>query len=131
MATHRYIHTSDSRADDVMMMSHPQEGCRSALMGLPYSARKLYVHSVCSLLWNHLVSFRLQSLGLRPMEGDLVVSPGGVAGTKSTSVHIVTAEDIRSGCYGIGDVVLPVIGRGSVFPHNHIADRWVQLEPVI
>ena len=126
MATHRYIHTSDSRADDVMMMSHPQEGCRSALMGLPYSARKLYVHSVCSLLWNHLVSFRLQSLGLRPMEGDLVVSPGGVAGTKSTSVHVVTAEDIHSGCYGIGDVVLPVIGRGSVFPHNHIADRWVQ-----
>ena len=50
-----------------------QQGCMHSLMCLPHSIRLLYVHSLCSLLWNHLTTYRLREYGEQVEEGDLVL----------------------------------------------------------
>ena len=43
-------------------------------MNIPFSMRLLYIHSYCSLLWNHMATWRLNmSDSMDVYEGDLVV----------------------------------------------------------
>ncbi|KAI8504248.1 pseudouridine synthase [Branchiostoma belcheri] len=49
------------------------EGCTKAFLNVPHAMRSLFVHSYCSLVWNHMVSRRIQTYGWRAVEGDLVL----------------------------------------------------------
>lgn len=52
---------------------HTEHGCWSAFMTVPYNNRMLFTNSLSSLLWNHTASYRIQTHGLRAVEGDLVM----------------------------------------------------------
>ena len=41
-------------------------------------------------------------------------------------VHVLTQQEINSGQYSPGDVVLPLLGTKSVLPSNKVADKYVQ-----
>ncbi len=122
-------------------------------MSLPHSSRKLYLHSVTSLFWNHLASFRVKQYGMEPVQGDLILKGDpGTQGSKVAwkyvgnhssevlrfrlswcplpspvtirdNIHILTSEDVASQRYSIGDVILPSLGTGTIFPENQVADR--------
>lgn len=48
------------------------EGSSHAWLSLPHAMRVFYLHAYCSRVWNEAASFRLQTLGPRVVEGDLV-----------------------------------------------------------
>lgn len=50
------------------------DGGSHAWLSLPHSMRVFYLHAYCSRLWNEAACFRLQALGSRPVEGDLVLA---------------------------------------------------------
>lgn len=103
-----------------------ETGCQHSLMSIPHSLRLLYVHSLSSLLWNHLVSHRLQEYGERVVEGDLILRPSQEK-TLRECVHVLTSLEASSGHYSIGDVVLPMVGTGTVFPGNRTAEKLQQM----
>eukprot|EP00731_Ephydatia_muelleri_P015222 Em0008g942a len=103
-----------------------ETGCQHSLMSLPHSLRLLYVHSLSSLLWNHLVSHRLREYGERVVEGDLVLNPSQ-GKTLRECVHVLSSLEASSGHYTIGDIVLPMVGTGTVFPGNRTAERLHQM----
>ena len=41
-------------------------------------------------------------------------------------VHVLTRQEINSGQYSLGDVVLPLLGTKSVLPSNKVADKYVR-----
>lgn len=121
-------------------------GCTKALLAVPHPHRLINLHSLSSLLWNHLANYRLQEYGLQPVEGDLVMSKevweraetsqqsvrwvwqmGVALATPLLAhrdwVHVLTAQDIAEKSYGLEDVVLPVMGYSIIYPHNKVADR--------
>ena len=50
---------------------------RKALQSIPHDSRLFYVQSFCSLLWNHVASYRIREYGMELVEGDLVVKGSG------------------------------------------------------
>ena len=38
-------------------------------------------------------------------------------------VHVLTQQDLHTGQYGLGDVVLPLLGTNLVLPSNSVADK--------
>ena len=106
-------------------------GCVCALNNIPFKWRMLYCQAFSSLLWNHMASVRVREFGLRPVEGDLVWGEGqGMADRQQKvreCVRVVSAGDIRSERYGIGDVVLPVVGFNSVLPENRVGTRLTEV----
>ena len=38
-------------------------------------------------------------------------------------VHVVTQQEINSGQYSLGDVVLPLLGTSTMLPSNRVADK--------
>ena len=38
-------------------------------------------------------------------------------------IHVLTQQEINSGQYKLGDVVLPLLGTKSVLPSNKVADK--------
>ncbi|XP_047515423.1 pseudouridylate synthase 7 homolog [Pieris napi] len=119
---------------------HPKDFAK-ALDKVPRNTRLLYVHSYQSLIWNKVVSRRLQTLGPTPQVGDLV-SEDSVeeepleledeateeeseekqikqdAPKKLSKVKILTQEDKDSGKYSIFDIVLPLPGHSVVYSPN-------------
>ena len=62
-------------------------------MNIPFSMRLLYVHSYCSLVWNHVASHRLKMNGSRGVvEGDLVCDSGYSEATTEQGKSIKTLE---------------------------------------
>ena len=69
---------------------------------------------------------------MRPVEGDLVWGEG--QGTPDSQqqeamecVRVLSAGDIRSERYSIGDVVLPVVGFNLVLPGNRVGTRLMEV----
>lgn len=50
------------------------EGSSHAWLSLPHTMRVFYLHAYCSRLWNEAACFRLQTLGPKPVHGDLVLA---------------------------------------------------------
>nr|CAH7742870.1 unnamed protein product [Callosobruchus chinensis] len=114
----------------------------NALEKVPRSMRLFYMHSFQSLIWNKMVSKRIQLFGLHPVEGDLVLSgdskedicneaddinlDGGEdelekedSDTENTSKPVVkklAKEDLTN--YTVYDIVLPTPGYDIVYPEN-------------
>ncbi|XP_078077333.1 pseudouridylate synthase PUS7L isoform X2 [Mustelus asterias] len=104
-----------------------QEGCTRAWFSLPHSMRVLYIHSYCSKIWNKAASFRLETYGLKVVEGDLVTCDNldWDLSHQNNTVHIVTTEDLKSNIYSINQVVLPMPGNNIQYPCNELA-LWYQ-----
>ncbi|XP_072340512.1 pseudouridylate synthase PUS7L isoform X1 [Scyliorhinus torazame] len=105
-----------------------QEGCARAWFSLPHSMRVLYIHSYCSKIWNKAVTFRLETYGLKVVEGDLVTCDNpawDLSSQNNTQVHVVTAEDLKSNVYSVNQVVLPMPGNNIQYPCNKLAS-WYQ-----
>ncbi|XP_077980150.1 pseudouridylate synthase PUS7L-like [Glandiceps talaboti] len=99
-----------------------EEGCSKALMAIPHSMRLLYVHSYCSLVWNHMATHRIQTYGYRVVEGDLVEVKEG----SNKKVCHATVEDIKTDRYSIMDVVLPLPGNNITMPAHCIREKYHQ-----
>lgn len=68
-----------------------QEGCIRGWLSLPHSMRVFYLHSYCSRVWNEAASYRLQKLGFKPVQGDLVWA-GSEKGLKDTTEELNTPQ---------------------------------------
>lgn len=93
-----------------------------AVLAINRELRLMYVHSVQSLIWNRLVSLRVQTLGLDPVIGDLVLPPLD-QGTDDETPRVpilVTAENLHQ--YRTRDVVMPVPGYASIYPQHAVGE---------
>ncbi|PFX26657.1 Pseudouridylate synthase 7-like protein [Stylophora pistillata] len=125
------------------------DGCRKALLNIPYSMRLLYVHSYCSLVWNQMASLRIQRYGrTAAVQGDFVVdksvdevefknsatadsydsgSAGNsceddTSGVRRDCVRYVSDQD--EGKHSLKDVVLPLPGYNIQYPTNDVGDEY-------
>ncbi|KAK2566725.1 Pseudouridylate synthase PUS7L [Acropora cervicornis] len=121
------------------------DGCRKALLNVPYSMRLLFVHSYCSLVWNMMASYRIQHYGREEAsKGDLIVDPptsthdldreaagngdcGGFdscgdenSGIRRDRVRCIANHE--QGKYSLVDVVLPLPGYGVQYPANDVGE---------
>jgi len=94
-----------------------------ALESLARHQRQLYCHAFQSLLWNKVVSRRLQQHGMAVLKGDLVytdtpTSVPSVEGTQEASKEdqVEFVEDPEK--YSIHDVLIPIPGCKVKFPEN-------------
>ncbi len=71
-----------------------QEGCIRGWLSLPHSMRVFYLHSYCSRVWNEAAKYRLQTLGFKPVQGDLVWA-GSEKGLKDTTEEL-NAPQVRN-----------------------------------
>uniref|UniRef100_A0A8C9YT59 Pseudouridylate synthase 7 homolog n=1 Tax=Sander lucioperca TaxID=283035 RepID=A0A8C9YT59_SANLU len=68
---------------------------------IPRNNRLMYIHSYQSVVWNTMVSRRIEAFGLKAVEGDLVLK-GKEA--ESRSIH---------------DIVMPLPGFDVIYPSHH------------
>lgn len=108
-----------------------QEGCIRGWLSLPHSMRVFYLHSYCSRVWNEAASYRLQKLGFKPVQGDLVWA-GSEKGLKDTTeelntpqVHVVTSEEEKDEVFSLDQVILPMPGNSVKYPEN-LLGQWYQ-----
>ncbi|XP_058502592.1 pseudouridylate synthase 7 homolog isoform X2 [Solea solea] len=81
---------------------------------IPRNNRLMYVHSYQSLVWNTMVSRRIEAFGLKPVEGDLVL--------KGTTAHVLSAEEAES--RSIHDIVMPLPGFDVIYPTHHVGEGY-------
>uniref|UniRef100_A0A7S1TS40 TRUD domain-containing protein n=2 Tax=Phaeomonas parva TaxID=124430 RepID=A0A7S1TS40_9STRA len=111
-------------------------GWLNALMTLPKSMLTMYLHAYQSRLFNQLAIERVEKLGTSVVEGDLVLlgttaasdSGGGFVKKRDRKeVHIVTAEDVGEGRFGMRDVHLPLVGFEVELPRHAVGERALEL----
>lgn len=112
----------------------------------------LYLHSYQSLIWNKIVSRRIQKFGLKPIVGDLVfkdteskhkpievINYGDevdvqeevqeeetdVAIVKFPEVETISEENLSK--YTVFDVVYPLPGCDVSYPENEIGQWYIDL----
>ena len=51
----------------------PEYAYTQAIQSIPQDTRLFFVQSFCSVVWNHIASYRLREYGLKLVEGDLVM----------------------------------------------------------
>ncbi len=73
-----------------------QEGCIRGWLSLPHSMRVFYLHSYCSRVWNEAAKYRLQTLGFKPVQGDLVWA-GSEKGLKDTTEELNAPQVMNLG----------------------------------
>lgn len=125
---------------------------KGSLQRIPRNVRLLYCHAYQSLIWNRVVSRRLNEFGYRLIPGDLVYVDKTVEAempieeppvdqqdnapeedseeSVETSifknlVKPLTESDIASGQYTIFDVVLPLPGHDITYPANDCG-KWYE-----
>ncbi|TNN75981.1 Pseudouridylate synthase 7 [Liparis tanakae] len=84
---------------------------------LPRNNRLMYVHSYQSVVWNTMVSRRIEAYGLKAAEGDLVL--------KGSAAHVLSAEEAES-C-SIHDVVMPLPGFDVIYPTHPVGKGYREL----
>ena len=100
---------------------------KRAFQSINKNMRSMFVHAFQSYLFNRAASHRVEAGGKKEaMIGDLVLTEdksraeggSGTSGLKGKAVKVITKEDIQSGNYNIGDVVLPLAGTKIQYPEN-------------
>ena len=100
---------------------------KRAFQSIAKNMRSMFVHAFQSYLFNRAASHRVEAGGKKEvMIGDLVLTEdkslaeggSGTSGLKGKAVKVLTEEDIQSGKYNIGDVVLPLAGTKIQYPEN-------------
>ncbi|KAI5091172.1 pseudouridylate synthase 7-like-like protein [Silurus meridionalis] len=104
------------------------EGGVQAWLSLPHSMRVFYLHAYCSRLWNEAACFRLQTLGPRPVQGDLVVvdacRESQKEETHASQVHVVTSAEEFESVFSLDQVVLPMPGNSVKYPENTVGSWY-------
>ncbi|KAG5865263.1 hypothetical protein JTB14_025007 [Gonioctena quinquepunctata] len=120
----------------------------NALENIPRTMGLLYLHSFQSLIWNKMVSKRLKLFGMKPVEGDLVLTEENKEGKETTTESVTENEESNEKqddsisqaseanedfkCkkevkvltsddlpnYTIYDIVLPLPGYDIIYPEN-------------
>ncbi|XP_049794111.1 uncharacterized protein LOC126203787 [Schistocerca nitens] len=132
---------------------HGPKNYLNALDNIPRGTRLMYLHSYQSLIWNKVVSRRMQKFGLQPIVGDLVlqgeeraepvelleVGDHDATATQQTSdtaddnasnrqkpsVRILSESDVKD--FTIYDIVLPLPGHDVVYPQNETKEWFEEL----
>lgn len=123
------LHRADERGEGGSWRAR----CRAAVLSLPLARRRLWANAYYSYLYNLAASERIARLGLRVVEGDLVVAQPASAGAKPRRtdapdagpsllghVSVTTDADVRAGRYSIEHVVLPLLGTRAITPTHEI-----------
>ncbi|XP_008310467.1 pseudouridylate synthase 7 homolog isoform X1 [Cynoglossus semilaevis] len=84
---------------------------------IPRNNRLMYIHSYQSLVWNTMVSRRIEAYGLKPAEGDLVL--------KGTTAHVLSAEEAENS--SIHDIVMPLPGFDVIYPTHPVGEGYKEL----
>uniref|UniRef100_A0A3Q1B4F0 Pseudouridylate synthase 7 homolog n=1 Tax=Amphiprion ocellaris TaxID=80972 RepID=A0A3Q1B4F0_AMPOC len=84
---------------------------------IPRNNRLMYIHSYQSVVWNTMVSRRIEAFGLKAVEGDLVL--------RGTAAHVLTAEEAET--HSIHDIVMPLPGFDVIYPSHHIGKGYREL----
>ncbi|KAJ8269803.1 hypothetical protein COCON_G00124100 [Conger conger] len=84
---------------------------------IPRNNRLMYIHSYQSLVWNRMVSRRVQAFGLLPVQGDLVLRGG--------SAHVLTEEEAKT--HSIHEVVMPLPGFDVIYPTHHVGQGYREM----
>ncbi|CAL9695131.1 unnamed protein product [Knipowitschia caucasica] len=84
---------------------------------IPRNNRLMYIHSYQSLLWNTMVSRRIEAFGFKPVEGDLVL--------RGTAAHVLTAEEAAT--HSIHDIVMPLPGFDVIYPSHHVGSGYKEM----
>uniref|UniRef100_A0A1A7X294 Pseudouridylate synthase 7 homolog n=1 Tax=Iconisemion striatum TaxID=60296 RepID=A0A1A7X294_9TELE len=84
---------------------------------IPRNNRLMYVHSYQSVVWNTMVSRRIDAFGLKAVEGDLVL--------RGTSAHTLSAEEADT--HTIHDIVMPLPGFDVIYPSHHIGEGYREM----
>uniref|UniRef100_A0A3Q1IZN8 Pseudouridylate synthase 7 homolog n=1 Tax=Anabas testudineus TaxID=64144 RepID=A0A3Q1IZN8_ANATE len=82
---------------------------------IPRNNRLMYIHSYQSVVWNTMVSRRIEAFGLKAVEGDLVLK----------GTHVLSAENAES--YSIHDIVMPLPGFDVIYPTHHVGKGYREL----
>jgi len=111
-----------------------QEGRNSynyydAFMALPRNNRLMYLHSYQSIIWNNMVSRRIEELGDEPCVGDLILNKESELESKLESEIAVplTENDILLKTFTIYDIVLPLPGYDVIYPSNKIGKYYQEV----
>ncbi|XP_071778833.1 pseudouridylate synthase 7 homolog [Centroberyx gerrardi] len=84
---------------------------------IPRNNRLMYIHSYQSVVWNTMVSRRIEAFGLKAVEGDLVLR-GGTA-------HVLSAEEAER--HSIHDTVMPLPGFDVIYPSHHVGKGYREM----
>ncbi|XP_059916356.1 pseudouridylate synthase 7 homolog [Gadus macrocephalus] len=84
---------------------------------IPRNNRLMYIHSYQSVVWNTMVSRRIEAFGLNAVEGDLVLK-GGTA-------HMLSAEEAKG--LSIHDIVMPLPGYDVIYPSHHVGKGYREM----
>jgi tRNA pseudouridine13 synthase len=85
--------------------------------------RMMFLHAVQSYLWNHVASFRIDTLGRQVVKGDLV----SASSDDKFAVKVVTEDDVTASRYRLEDVLLPMIGTKTKDPENLAGEQFDKL----
>eukprot|EP00977_Amphora_coffeiformis_P003765 scaffold756_cov158-Amphora_coffeaeformis.AAC.2 len=101
---------------------------RRALGCITKTMRMMFVHAIQSYLFNHAATFRLQELGSKVVEGDLVADgPIDITDPGIPKVRKVTAEDVEKDQFTLEDVFLPLVGTKTIDPANETSKIYTKL----
>lgn len=102
-----------------------------------YNMKTIWLHAYQSLVWNRMVSLRLQIFDHKIIPGDLVLLDTSTENTPVTvwsrlrtkpeylQAHTVTDADVDARRFGLEHLVLPVPGRNVMYPLNGIGEAYL------
>ncbi|KAM9855000.1 pseudouridylate synthase 7 homolog isoform 2-T2 [Aulostomus maculatus] len=96
---------------------HGKKNIVTAFGLIPRNNRLMYIHSYQSVVWNTMVSRRIEAFGLKAVEGDLVL--------RGTTAHVLSTEEAES--HSIHDIVMPLPGFDVIYPSHHVGKGYREM----